>query len=133
MSIKQQIIESGNQDIERIKNALEGLDWIPELEGGEGILCHGGGYRIAFPFDRNLLEKNHKEMLNLGFEVHSEITEQEAADNWWSPSTTYQKDGRFIQLIYFEWRPGSVCKRNLVGKVTKEVNVYEYSCAEIGG
>lgn len=118
--------------------------WIPDLpkmlnvENFAWQRAVGQVPRIALPFDRKLMERVKAKMLELGFVLDSENSEQEAGTN----VTRYNREvnqcytigkgwEKYLIVVFDDGQKGSVCKRRKIGVKAVEQPIFEYACSEM--
>jgi len=129
MSIKDDLLKSIDDKIDILNKRKDDLDWLPELPQGRGILTAFDGFRIAMPFDRKLMHDLPAVLAEQGFELFCQDLDE---NKEWYPNQDYKKrvgdSEKYLNVGYFDFEPGSVCKKRYIGKVTVEKDVYEFSC-----
>ena len=116
-------------ELTKMRNCLD--EWLPSLPCGQGTITDDNRFRILMPFDRKLMRELPALMAEQGFEM----TDQDLSENrQWYPDQDFKKiggeDWQKINVTYFDFIEGSVCKRQLIGKRTIEESVYEYTCGQ---
>ncbi len=114
---------------------LADLSWIPILDIPHvHATTPRYGYRIAAPFDRRIIVQIPQLLKDQGWEMWYELKEQDADGKYDYPYQSYRKKiggiTRRIDVMYFDFGDGVVCKRQQIGTETVEQPVYEFACEE---
>lgn len=124
--------------VKKIQDGLkDALSWMPNDLPIEGVyhtmLTFDGHVRVVAPFNRALMENNKRAMIDAGYRLVSDVNEYESAQSGFYPDQTFvTPDGLHqIEIAYSYYANGAVCQRREIGKATKEVSVYEFSCAPL--
>jgi hypothetical protein len=131
---RDKMIEKIDEEIAKLEAIKTDLDWLPDIPAGQAILTTDNRVRIALPFDRCLMKQMPEVMAEYGLELYQNKLEE---DTSWYPYQNFvlvvdgeRQYDKQIEVCYFDWIEGSICKKRWIGKTTKEVDVYEFSCEE---
>jgi len=83
---------------------------------------------LRYPYDKKLIGEVIERFEKGGWEVRWSIRENNTEDR--SPLIGCEHTGTTAMVEFDATIPGTTCVRKEVGKITKEVPVYEYVCTE---
>lgn len=137
MNLQSKLQESYNEVIEKLEAKRNDTDWLPEFPDGYQYdifpLATSGIIRVSAPFDRRLIKMIEQNFTDDGWSISLQKSEMDCGD--WYPYFCFYKHGedgtlRSLEVVFFDWNPGSVCHRKVIGTrtVEKEEAIYEFSC-----